>query len=301
MNIGQQRGRYINTLCPLLGYSRQAFYQHKHVAEVEALQQELVIQQVLVIRERQKNVGTRKLFSMLQSFLCEHGISLGRDGLFKLLADYGLLVRKRRRKAPRTTFSDHWMRKYPNLIEGLSLDAANMLWVSDITYISTSDGFGYLSLTTDAYSRKIVGYCLSKNLAAEGCLQALKMALKQLPQTHKLIHHSDRGCQYCCTDYVEQLSAKNIAISMTQNSDPRENAIAERVNGILKIELLDTVNCKFKEAKKRTEEAIYIYNYERLHSSIEMATPHQAHSMNGPLKRHWKNYYTKKEKEVTMT
>lgn len=301
MNIGQQGSRHINTLCLSLGYSRQAFYQQKRAVETDALQHELVIQQVLLTRERQKNVGTRKLFEMLQPFLDQHHISMGRDALFGLLADHGLLIRKRHRKVARTTFSDHWMSKYPNLIEGLLVEAPNSLWVSDITYITTTNGFGYLSLITDAYSRKIVGYYLSKTLAADGCLQALKMAIKQLPKSYELIHHSDRGCQYCCTEYVEQLTKKNIAISMTQNSDPRENAIAERVNGIIKLELLETANCTFNEAKAGVNKAIYIYNYERLHSSINMLTPHQAHSMTGPLKQHWKSYYTKKEKEVTMT
>jgi putative transposase len=301
MNIGQQRSRRIKALCLLLGYSRQAFYQQKRAIEAEVLQHELVIQQVLLIRERQKNVGTRKVFAMLQPFLDQHQIPLGRDALFRLLADHNLLIRKRRRKVPRTTFSDHWMRKYPNLIEGLVIDTPNTLWVSDITYITTTEGFGYLSIITDAYSRKIVGYYLSKNLAAEGCVEALKMAVKQLTNDKGLIHHSDRGCQYCSAEYVEQLAEKNIAISMTQNSDPRENAIAERVNGIIKLELLETTSCTFNEAKTQLNEAVYIYNYERLHSSIDMLTPQQAHTKSGTLKRHWKNYYATKQKEVTMT
>jgi transposase InsO family protein len=301
MNIGQQRNRHINALCPLLGYSRQAFYQHKRVIEKEILQYDLVIQQVLLIRERQKKIGTRKLLTVLGPFFKQHGISIGRDALFNLLAENNLLIRKRSRKVPRTTFSDHWMRKYPNLIEGMLVHAPNVLWVSDITYVTLKDGFGYLSLVTDAYSRKIVGYCLSRTLAAEGCVKALKMALRQLPTGSLLTHHSDRGCQYCSTEYVEQLTAKNIAISMTQNSDPRENAIAERVNGIIKLEFLETDNCSFSETNNQVKQAIFIYNNERLHSSIEMQTPNQAHSMNGPLKRHWKSYYSSKNKEVAMT
>jgi len=300
MNIGQQRSRQISILCLLSGYSRQAFYQQRRVLERTALQHELVIQQVLAIRERQKNVGARKLYVMLQPFFVEHAIELGRDGLFSLLADNDLLIRKRKRNAPRTTFSNHWMRKYPDLLSQLVVDTANVLWVSDITYVVIKDGFAYLSLVTDAYSRKIVGHHLNADLAAEGCVKALKAALKQLPAGCRLIHHSDRGSQYCSTEYVEQLSKSNIAISMTQNSDPRENAIAERVNGIIKLELLDTKNRTFGEARSRVSKAVYIYNYERLHSSINMLTPHQAHVLNGPLKRHWKNYYTTK-KEVTMT
>ena len=301
MNIGQLRSRRINTLCLLLGYSRQAFYQQKRAIETEKLQYELIIQQVLIIRESQKNVGTRKLFVMLQAFLCQHSITIGRDALFALLADNGLLIRKRRRNIPRTTYSDHWLRKYPNLIEKLTLNSANSLWVSDITYVTIASGFAYLSLITDAYSRKIVGYYLSKDLAAEGCVIALKMALNTLPSDSNLIHHSDRGCQYCSMEYVEQLVDRNIAISMTQKADPRENAIAERVNGILKIEFLDTKKCTFNEAKLQIDKAIFIYNNERVHTSIDWHTPNQAHEMTGPLKRHWKSYYAKNKKEVTMT
>jgi transposase InsO family protein len=301
MNIGQQRDRQINTLCLLLGHSRQAYYQQKRAIEKEAIQYELVIQQVLLFRERQKKIGARKLFAMLAPFLEQHCIPMGRDTLFRLLAENNLLIRKRCRKIPRTTFSDHWMRKHPNLIEGMEVIRPNYLWVSDITYVVCKDGFGYLSLITDAYSRKIVGYHLHRDLTTEGCLKALKMALKQLPSGSMLTHHSDRGCQYCSTEYVELLTENRIAISMTQNSDPRENAIAERVNGILKLEFLATEDCSFMEAVNQVKQAVFIYNNERLHSSIEMKTPNHAHYMNRPLKRHWKSYYTSTKKEVTMT
>lgn len=301
MNIGQRRSRKINTLCLLLGYSRQAFYQQKRAAEKAALQNELVIQQVLLIRTRQKRVGTRKLFIMIQPFLLKHNIEMGRDALFELLAAHNLLIRKRKRKIPRTTFSDHWMRKHPNLIIDMPVMKPNRLWVSDITYITLEDGFAYLALVTDAYSRMIVGYSLNEDLCAEGCVKALVMAIKKLPPAADLIHHSDRGFQYCSTDYVEQLTANHISISMTQNSDPRENAIAERVNGIIKQELLETCYVNFDQADEGVKNAIDIYNYERLHSSLDMLTPFQAHALNGELKKHWKNYYSQKRKEVTMT
>jgi putative transposase len=301
MNIGHKRGRKISTLCSLLGYSRQAFYQHIKVAERTALNDELIIQQVLQIRSTQKRVGVRKLMIMLMPFLKEHAIEMGRDALFDLLAAHNLLIRKRMRRAPRTTFSDHWYRKHPNLIVNLPILCPNALWVSDITYITLKNEFAYLSLITDAYSRMIVGYHLNKSLQTEGCVKALKMALKKLPKGSVLIHHSDRGCQYCSTEYVEYLQRYGISISMTQNSDPRENAIAERVNGILKQEFLNTTYTNYAEARNEVENAIHLYNYERLHSSVDMLTPFQAHTMTGELKKHWKTYYTIKEKEVAMT
>lgn len=300
MNVGQRRSRSISTLCSLLGYSRQAFYQQAQAAETQVLEQDLIIQEVLRIRKPQKAVGTRRLLLMLQPFLELHKMQIGRDALFDLLASHRLLIRKRKRKVPRTTFSGHWYRKYPNLIVGMSVLKPNRLWVSDITYITLKDDFAYLSLVTDAYSRKIAGYHLSKRLQAEGCVKALKMALKQTDDTGGLIHHSDRGSQYCSTEYVEQLHARGIAISMTQNSEPSENAIAERVNGIIKQEFLESSYATFAQANQAIKEAVDIYNNERLHSSLDMLTPAQAHLRTGELKRRWKNYY-KKKKEVTMT
>ena len=299
MNIGQKRGRKITALCLLLGYSRQAFYQQVEATEHKILGEELIIQQVLRIRERQKRVGARKLLLMLESFLLEHKLQIGRDGLFALLSKHKLLVRIRKSRAPRTTCSNHWMKKYPNLIVGMAITAPDTLWVSDITYITLKDDFAYLSLITDAYSRMITGYYLSRNLQAEGCVKALKMAIKRLPAGSKLIHHSDRGSQYCSYEYVEQLQSRNISISMTQNGDPRENAIAERVNGIIKQEFLLAEYGCFENAGKAVKDAIAIYNNERRHSSIDMLTPFEAHTMTGELKRHWKNYYVK-QKEVIM-
>lgn len=300
MNIVKRRNRKVTSLCGLLGYTRQAFYQQRITIEQEALRSELIIQEVLLIRTRQKHIGTRKLLLLLSPFLSAHKIQIGRDSLFEMLSAHKLLVRRRKRKVPRTTFSDHWMRKYPNLIVGMRVLSPNKLWVSDITYITLKDDFAYLSLITDAYSRMIIGYHLSKNLSAGGCVKALKMALKQLPAESELIHHSDRGSQYCSTEYVEQL--EGIAISMTQNSDPRENAIAERVNGIIKQEFLEACYNSFEQAASGVANAITIYNYERPHSSIDMLTPFQAHTSSGELKKHWKSYWpVNKEKEVAMT
>ena len=279
----------------MLGYSRQAYYQHKQQIEKESLQYGILIDEVLEIRKTQKRLGCRKLIHKLEPFMAQHQIVIGRDAFFDLLSERNLLVRKRKRRKPITTFSDHWMRKYPNLIEGFYPTAPNQLWVSDITYIVVGNGFAYLSLITDAYSRKIVGFYLSKDLSAEGCIRALEMALDNNPVLGRLIHHSDRGSQYCCSDYVKILNDNFIKISMTQNGDPRENAIAERVNGILKDELLDKSHLNYKEAVRNVSIAISIYNHQRPHGSIDYLTPIEAHFRSGKLKRRWKNYYIKKK------
>ncbi len=284
----------------MLGYSRQAFYKFVKHAEKESLQHDLILQEVLRIRKTLKRLGTRKLLFKMEGFMREHHIEIGRDAMFDLLATHKLLVRKRKRRVPVTTFSDHWMRKYPNLIVEFIPTAPNQLWVSDITYITLKDDFAYLSLITDAYSRKIVGFYLSETLSADGCIKALQMALKNNPQLGRLIHHSDRGSQYCCADYVGILDKHFIRISMTQSGDPLENAIAERVNGILKDELLEKVYLNYEQARKAIAAAISIYNYQRPHSSIDMLTPIEAHLKEGELKRRWKNYYSKK-KEVVMS
>jgi len=256
MNIGQFESRSISSLCSLFGYSRQAFYRFRKDAEKEALQHDLILQQVLSIRKTLKRVGTRKLLFMMQNFMQQHHIQIGRDALFDLLASHRLLIRRRIRRIPVTTFSNHWMHKFPNLIIGFIPIAPNQLWVSDITYICLENDFAYLSLITDAYSRKIVGFCLLETLSADGCIKALKMALSSNPQLGRLIHHSDRGPQYCCADYVGILEKQYIKISMTQSGDPLENSLAERVNGILKDELLEKQYRNFKEAQQAIATAI---------------------------------------------
>jgi transposase InsO family protein len=295
MEVEQRESRSITTLCSLLGYSRQAYYQQKRQSEKVSLQYDFLIKEVLEIRKNQKRLGGRKLLHKLKPFMSNHHIEIGRDGFFNLLSENSLLVRKRKRRKPITTFSDHWMRKYPNLIEGFYPTAPNQLWVSDITYIIVGNSFCYLSLITDAYSRKIVGFYLSLNLAAVGCIKALKMALANNHVHGRLIHHSDRGSQYCSSDYVKILKDNFIKISMTQNGDPRENAIAERVNGILKDELLEKIHLNYKEAVRDVSKAISIYNHQRPHGSIDYFTPFEAHFKEGKIKKRWKQYYSKKK------
>lgn len=284
----------MSSLCTLLGYTRQAFYGYRQHWLQEVFEAEIIVQQVLKHRGLQPRIGTRKLLVMMQDFVKEHHIALGRDGLFNLLREHDLLIRKRKRKA-RTTFSKHWYKKYKNLIRSFESLAPNLLWVSDITYIVIADGFAYLSLITDAYSKKIMGFYLSKTLEATGSIKALQMALSNCTDTANLIHHSDRGVQYCSTDYVTILNDKSIKISMTENGDPLENAIAERVNGILKDELLQEKYIHFEEAQNSVAKSISIYNAIRPHSSCDMLTPQVAHQKQGVLKKHWKNYYKKKE------
>lgn len=175
----------------------------------------------------------------------------------------------------------------------------HQIYVSDITYIGLQENFAYLSLITDAYSRKIVGFYLAEDLSADGCWQALTMAIADA-SSPILIHHSDRGTQYCCMDYVALLTKNNINISMTQSGDPLENALAERVNGILKDELLEEQYEDFNQARPGVALAVSIYNYQRPHSSIDMLTAAQAHLGKGALKRHWKNYYSCKKETVIM-
>jgi len=241
-------------------------------------------------------IGGRKLLQRIQPRLPGE-LSLGRDSFFDFLRDKGLLIRKRRNRV-RTTYSNHWLHKYPNLIKGFIPQKAHQLWVSDITYIETAEGFGYLSLITDAYSRKIIGWELGETLEAKHTVKALQMALNQLPKgTLKAIHHSDRGVQYCCDDYVKLLNKNHFQISMTENGDPRENAIAERVNGILKTEWLNQMKlASLEQATNELKQIIKTYNQQRPHGSLDMRTPEYAHNQSGDFKKHWKNYYKNAKK-----
>lgn len=256
--------------------------------------EQIIIEQVTNIRSLQKHCGGKKLHVMLQPFFKKHKIKMGRDAFFKILARQGLVLRKRRRK-PCTTNSRHRFYKYPNLTPGLSLSKAHHLWVSDITYIPVAGEFAYLSLVTDAYSRKIVGFYLSEDMSAKGCCEALKMAINQKPSQAATIHHSDRGMQYCSDIYTRMLQDKKILISMTENGDPYENAIAERVNGILKTELLPQMFSDLRKARKDIAKAVLLYNNRRLHASLDMMTPDQAHRQKGELKRRWKSSFVSKK------
>jgi transposase InsO family protein len=278
-------------LCELFGKSKQGYYKKDRQLYKKQSEQTIVLQAVLQIRKRMPRIGVRKLVVKL----LEKGIKIGRDALFELMDHHHLLVRRKRRSV-RTTNSFHMFRKYPNLIRDLQITGPDQLWVSDITYIETEKGFAYLFLITDAYSRKIIGFKTADSLEAKHAVEALQMALIGLNgPTDQLIHHSDRGVQYCCQEYVKVLKSKKIRISMTENGDPLENAIAERVNGILKMEWIYDKRFKnLSQAQGYIRQIIGIYNSERPHASIEMLTPDKAHQRAGELQRKWKNYYPQK-------
>jgi transposase InsO family protein len=275
-------------LCGLFDKSRQAFYKRQQVIYEQAIEEHFILSQVQGIRKRQPRIGGRKLLVKLE----EIGIQMGRDALFDMLRQNGLLVR-RRRNGVRTTNSSHWLRKYPNLIRHFEPMRPNQLWVSDITYLETTEGFLYLFLITDACSKKIVGWSIADNLDADNAVEALQMALRSMKSDCSgLIHHSDRGVQYCSDKYVKLLNRHQIRISMTENGDPLENAIAERVNGILKDEWLYEMGKMSKAAmQKVVPQIIQIYNNERPHLSLNMLTPAAAHQLEDRMRRLWKNYY----------
>lgn len=234
----------------------------------------LILEEVKTIRKRQPMVGSRKLQKMLKG----KAVLIGRDRCFDILRENGLLVKPKRRYVI-TANSRHRFKIYKNLIKDMAVKQSRKIFVSDITYISTIEGFKYLSLITDKYSRKIVGYALSHSLSIEGSIEALRMALKDIKDSDQLIHHSDRGIQYCSKAYIGLLKRHKVQVSMTEENHVYENALAERVNGILKNELmLGETLISYKVAKVMVKEAINIYNKERLHMSLDYMTPEQVYA-----------------------
>jgi transposase InsO family protein len=292
----------ISVICRWFGISRQAYYQHEWSLSEEVLQRDLLLEEVKEIRKDHPRMGVRKLQEKLRPFMHENRIKIGRDALFDLLSAHKMLIRTRKSHI-KTTNSYHWLKKYPNLIVDFTPSKPNELWVSDITHWKIQGQFVYISLVTDAYSRKIIGHHLSENLRAEGTIKALEMGLSNLEKrteiSGQLFHHSDRGGQYCSTQYVNLLKKNHIEISMTQERDPSENAIAERVNGIIKDEYLFNYKCNnINDARKLLDRAVSLYNRERPHSSIGNFVPEVVHSQyhqieSKKIKRLWKNYWNK--------
>ena len=259
-------------LCGLFGRTRQAWYKARQETERREMQSMAVVYRVRQLRKDLPRCGGKKLYYLLGNFLENHGIRLGRDKFFDLLRDHNLLIK--RKKGRKTTFSFHRIRKYKNTARDLAVTRPDQLWVSDITYVPVSSDHCYLSLITDAYSRKVVGWCLSKNLTAKGPLEALGMALRQRTGKKPLVHHSDRGIQYCCDEYIRLLKGNKIGISMTENSDPYENALAERMHRTLKEEFLQYRHYfNHAQAVEAVEWAVRMYNNWRPHLSLGYKTP----------------------------
>lgn len=236
----------------------------------------LVVYEVQKIRKDLPRCGYRKLFHLIQPFLKQHKIKLGRDRFRVLLGDYNLLIK--RRKSRKTTNSFHHFKKYKNQAKDVTVTRPNQLWVSDITYIIIGKDTCYLSLITDAFSRKIVGWSLRNDLTKKGPIEALNMALQEHTGELPLMHHSDRGVQYCCYDYIDLLNEYNITISMTQNGDPYENALAERMNRTIKEEFLQYYFfATYQETRLAVAKAVKLYNYRRPHLSLNYATPAVIH------------------------
>jgi transposase InsO family protein len=281
-------------ICRLFGISRQSYYKNIKYQKKVITEDHIVLQMISSRRKDHPRMGVRKLYFMIKAEMADMNIKMGRDALFDLMASEHMLVQRRKRKHI-TTNSNHWYRKYPNLIRGIIPNGPNQIWVSDITYIKTPEDFLYLFLITDAYSKKILGYRLAKTLDSVHAVNSLQDAVKNscypIPG---LIHHSDRGIQYCSKEYTDMLKGHGIGISMTENGDPLENAIAERINGILKDEYLNDEISKHRclEAEE-LKKAIEKYNKLRPHLSSDMLTPEAAHDSKGILKRRWKNYYRK--------
>ena len=287
----------LSSLCELFGYTRQGYWKQRQEHYREEVDTTALLNEVRMVRVDMPRCGVRKLKVILE----EKGHNIGRDRLFALLRSEGMLVVRRHARII-TTYSRHWMKKYSNLIKGLKIVHPDQVWVSDITYVEILEkgerSFAYLSLVTDAYTHEIVGWALHDSLDTEGPLRALKMAIAQYGGygLNGLIHHSDRGCQYCSQEYVNVLKQYDIQISMTDKGDPYENAIAERVNGIIKNEWLNQMRLTSLDmARGAIKDIVRIYNEKRPHMSLGMLAPIQARFQAGEMKKLWKNYWAIKQ------
>lgn len=297
----KERGGYtVTSLCKLFGVTKQAFYKYVDHSMDNYARERFVLEFVKRVREKDPGIGGEKLWLMYRNEFGNSPAAVGRDYFCGILSKYHLTVRKRFR-APRTTDSSHYLPQYPDLTRTLLPEHPNKLWVSDITYITIwlPDGsyvFCYLSLVTDAYTKEIIGYCVGDTLGSCYTVEALEMAIERIVagEANGLIHHSDRGVQYASADYIAVLRHNGILPSMTENGNPKDNAIAERVNGIIKNELLQGMRFKsIEEVKMAVGMAVHFYNNERPHMSLNMLTPAQAGKMEGPIKKRWISYREK--------
>lgn len=296
----------VRSQCRLLGVSPQAYYKHGDSDMRRLAEEAFCVEYIRRIRRKDRGIGGGKLWKMYRrEFGAEH--SVGYNRFYDIIEKYGLKVRKRKRRV-RTTDSTHDYPLYPNLVKELIPLRPNQLWVSDITYmvvcLNAQDGeydFCYLSLVTDYYTKEIIGWCVGESLEARFAMEALNMALERLGdnQAPDLIHHSDRGVQYASYAYTDMLKKHNIKISMTECGDPKDNAVAERVNGIIKNELLMGMTFySIEEVRNALKVAIDFYNNERPHMSLDWMTPAQAALCSGELDKKWKSYREKAIKDM---
>ena len=284
-----ERDLSITDVCELLGVTKQAWYGYFKRSFEDAVAEDLILECVRSIRTDMPRLGGRKLKEVL---LKEFDLDIGRDTLFDLLGSNGLLLKHRTRRT-RTTFSDHDLKVYPDLRKDFVPVGINQLWVSDITYIWLGKRFYYLFLITDAYSKKIVGWKVADNMRHENAIEALKMAFKQCRRGDHPIHHSDKGLQYCAKKYTSMLKRRKMPISMTEGYDPRNNGIAERVNGILKEEFLKHMDINEENMYQTLTSVINTYHTRRPHLSLGMLTPDEVHRGAKPGDKLWKKYYLK--------
>lgn len=284
----------ISFACKLFGYDRQVYYRSKNRMTKGQQRAMIIVKLVEEIRKRMPRLGGKKLYHLLKIELNELGV--GRDKFFDVLRANHLLIKPKRQYCI-TTNSFHRFKKHKNLVEDLRIKRPEQLWVSDITYIGDRENPKYLALVTDSYSKKIVGYDVSESLAVSGSLKALKMAIRNRKYRDKeLIHHSDRGLQYCSDAYQKLLKKYEIRCSMTEKYDPYQNAVAERINGILKQEFILGIKIKDLQLMKTLiRQSIEIYNKERPHLSCEMQTPEYMH---GQDKIRIKTYKRKRAAEM---
>lgn len=266
-------------VCTLMRRSRQSYYKALRRQERRSTDSEKLLSMVQPIRQLMPRVGGKKLRYLIRDELTQNGIKLGRDRFFDWLREKGMLIRPKRTYV-HTTQSNHRFWVHENLTRDMILNRPNQLWVCDITYVRTQEGFCYLALITDAYSRKIVGYDVSDTLELDGCRRALSKAMQTASDLSQLVHHSDRGIQYCAGQYTSILKKHGIQISMAAKGNCYENALAERVNGILKNEFNLDHSFKTKgQAIRTTQQSIYIYNQYRPHWSLNLKTPNECHAI----------------------
>lgn len=277
-NGGRAFGVSVSAVCVKLQMTRQNYYARRRQHQRREVDAELIIQLVLKERQLQGRLGTRKLHALYKDDLQKAGVKVGRDRFFEVLRGRGLLLKPRRSEHPRTTNSYHSLPIFTNRIKNTEVTKANQVWVGDLTYLRTATGFLYLAMLTDKASRKIVGYHCGDTLEAQGCINALEMALADLPEGTHPIHHSDRGTQYCCHEYVNRLTERQLIISMTETNHCAENALAERMNGILKSEYgLDREFKTKEQARLCVEQAVHLYNTRRPHGSLKYRFPHDVY------------------------